>query len=128
MDKRATVGVMAILLATRCSEWVPASVAEATRQERVRVQRDTSIEEPASLEGPVISSELAYPSRRMLVRLRGEGARFEVRQSNVARIALPVTIAVFGGAVLAFAFFAVMQSKPSFLFGGGSLNDLPRPP
>lgn len=120
MHKRAAALVMTILFATRCSEWVPASVAEATGQERVRVQRDTSIEEPASLEGPVVSSELEYPSRRMLVRLRREGAHFEVRHSNVAPIVLPVTIAVFGGAVLAFAFFAVMQSKPSFL--------LPRPP
>ena len=121
MRKRAAIALMTILFTTQCSEWVPASVAEATGQERVRVQRETSIEEPASLEGQVITSELAYPSRRTLVRLRREGAHFEVRHSNVRQIMLPAAIATFGAAVLGWLVFAVMKSKPSFLnFGGGA--------
>jgi hypothetical protein len=95
------IALMSIMLATHCSEWIPASSAEAIAQERVRVQRRVSLEEPESMQAEhgVVTSELAYPSRRTLQRLRRDGAYFEVRHSNADKIVLPVALAIVGVAV-----------------------------
>ena len=130
MHTRALAAVMTIMLATDCAEWVPASVAEASGQERVRVQRPVSLEEPPSVEAEhgVVTSELASPSRRTLQRLRREGAYFEVRHSNAATIALPVTLAMFGVAVLAFVGVAVAGHCEPFVDIAAVARGLPRPP
>lgn len=128
MHTRA-VALMTIMSTTQCSEWVPASVAQATGQERVRVRREASLEEPISTEpgGRVVTTELELPSRQTLVRMRHEGGHFEVRRSNAENVVVPVTLAIVGGAVLSWLVLLAAQYKPSFDVAAVAAG-LPRPP
>ena len=93
-----------LLAASHCSEWVPASVAQAKGEAHVRVRDDV---------GSVVGDELELPSRRTLMHLRSEGTSFEVRRSNAERIIVPVVLAAFAAAVLGAGLFALAaEYKP----------------
>ena len=115
MHSRA-LALTTILLATQCSEWIPATVAEATGQERVRVRQELTLDEPPSTESDVrvTTIELEFPSRRTLLQLSRRGGHFEVRHSNADHLVLPVTVAIIGTAALVWLVALAAQYKPSF--------------
>lgn len=127
MQTRA-IALVTLVLTTRCSEWVPATVADATYQPRVRVRENPPLDEPSSVDARVVTTELEHPSPRTLLRLSRRGDHFEVRRSNVDRLVLPVAIAIVGTAALAWMIALAAQYKPSLDADWSGLGGLIRPP
>jgi hypothetical protein len=128
MHTRA-IALMTIMFTTQCSEWIPATAAEAIGQEHVRAHEKPPLDEPSSTEPDVrvVTTELAFPSRRDVLRLHRRGDHFEVRRST-NRFVVPIVLAIVGTAALAWAAALAAQYKPSFDIDVRSLGGLIRPP
>lgn len=99
MSKAGTFVIVTLLFAMGCSEWIPATVDDAIGSEHVRVRERITLVGRRD-EARVVATELESPSRATLMRLKREGARFEVRRPNERGILVPVALSFVGVAVL----------------------------
>ena len=87
MPKKTTIAALA-LLATDCTQWVPASAAGAAGERYVRVQRSNE------------TKTLRWPSRGALRELEREGARLEIRRTDGVGTAVAALVITLGVGVM----------------------------